>query len=114
MVGGQENGVKESSIVTGGVLRRIVFGGIWRIRCDLGGGWVWVWKPGWGGEGARCGRPGGGYWWTQTRVASDLVVRSQAPEPFHSGNAQLKSHWASSMVRFTQPRLMGEPKLLCQ
>ena len=55
-----------------------------------------------------------GYWWTQTRVASLGVVRSQAVEPVQSGKAQLKSHWASSMVRLTQPWLMGVPKLLCQ
>ena len=51
LVAGRENGVKESSIMTGGVLRRTVFGGFWRIRCDLGGGWASVWMPGWG-EGA--------------------------------------------------------------
>ena len=52
--------------------------------------------------------------WTITSVAFSSVGLNHPVSSSHWGKAQSKSHWASSLVIFTQPRLIGLPKLLCQ
>ena len=54
--------------------------------------------------------------WTSTSVPGLAPVLYIRPSPSSciEGDAQSKSHSASSSVMFMQPRLMGVPKLLCQ